>query len=182
MSLKRYIRTRCLEALWKETINCFARETVGLREEYGFAAADQPDTKEPHIYPFALLPMEGVKPRQINISPAPFLFQQGISGISDTTYDFELTFIFPPRIFKHEVGSNSYLDDITELRAWLFSGGSVANKNGRLQDPDSPGEVINLGIVKFAEQSARYAAGSAGVEVPIIIGFETREDPSGDRR
>lgn len=182
MSLKRHIRTRCLEALWKETVNCFSREDLGLRELYGFAAPDLPDTKDPRIYPFALMPMEDIAPRQINISPAPLLFQQGISAISDTTYDFELTFIFPAKLFRHVLGSNSYLDEIAELRTWLFSGGSVPNKNGRLQDPDLPGQLINNLIVKWQEQPARYAAGSAGVEVPIIIGFETRENAAGDRQ
>ncbi len=182
MSLKRHIRTRCLEALWKETVACFGREDLGLRELYGFASTDDPDTKEPRIYPYAILPMEDVAPRQINISIAPFLFQQGVGGISDTTYDYEVTFIFPSKLFRHVAGSNSYLDEMMELRTWLYAGGSVPNKNGRLQDPELPGQLINNEIVKWQEQPARYAAGSAGVEVPIIIGFQSREDSAGDRR
>lgn len=183
-NLTRRIRTRCFEALLNETRNCFARDItvatpdgpMSLQELY----SERADLK---IYGYPLHPAESIRPRQINITPAPMSFSEGVGGISDTDYDFEVTFIFPIEVIFYKAGQglNTYLDEIDEFKTWLLQGGSVPNKNARLQDPDNPGSVINLSIEKFAEQRWTPAPNQSGIEVPIIVGFGTREDRTGAR-
>jgi hypothetical protein len=175
MSLSRTIRTRMLEALWIETKNCFARAELGLDGLYGF-----PDAPNIHAHPIA--PDQRITaPRQINISPAPREFRQGIGGVSDSAYDFEILFTFPRELLYYKVGTNTYLDETEALRLYLYAGGSVPNRCGRLADPDHPGTVINQSITRWSEQGWSLAPGNGGAEVPIIVSFATSEDQQGNR-
>jgi hypothetical protein len=175
MSLPRSIRTRLLESLWTEIVNWVAQSSIGLDALYG-------GPTDRRIYPFPLLPWESTAPRQINITPAPFLFQEDVGGVTDTTYDFEIDFLFPVNIAKFVAGGNSYLDDIDSLRTWLLVGGSANNKSGRLKDPDNPGQFLNNALVKWHEGHAAVTkTGNAALELPIIVGYETRENRAGVR-
>jgi len=162
-----------LEALWTETKNCFARTELGLASAYGGAA--------PRIFAQPLKPSESIVPRQINIVSVPLSYERGTGGVTDSTYDYEILFTFPIANIFYTPGSNSYLDEVDALRYWLFAGGSAPNRNARLQDPDNPGTFINNNIIRWAEGGWRVAAGNAGVEVPVVISFETREDATGGR-
>ncbi|HSY50400.1 MAG TPA: hypothetical protein VLC46_16430 [Thermoanaerobaculia bacterium] len=173
MSLPRCIRTRLLEALWTETKNCFARDELGLAEAYGGSA--------PRIYAHPLKPGDSITPRQINIVTVPINFTEGTGGVTDSVYEYEILFTFPIQTIYYTPGENSYLCEIDALRYWLYAGGSVPNRNGRLADPDNPGAKINNNIVRWAEGGWRVAPGNAGVEVPVVISFETREDATGGR-
>jgi hypothetical protein len=178
--LDRRIRTRCLEALLLETRKCYDRDIdvatpagpQSLRDMY------RPDKKEMRIFGHPLEPGKSIVPRQINIYPAPMTFTDGVGGISDLECAFEVDFIFPGEVIFYEPGAlhNTYLDELDLLRIWLFNGGSVPNKNARLQDPDNPGSVINLEINRFSESHWADAPGNAGIVVPVIVGFGSRED------
>lgn len=170
--MSRSIRTRLFESVALEIGHYI--DQLSNADDYGALGARR-------VFPYPFLPGEQIVPRQINVNAAPFSFDQDVGGVTDSTYDFEIVFVFPLNILKFAVGQNAktYFDDIDGLRIWLFNGGSVPNKNGRLQDPDNAGQLINNRISAWREQLPRATV--AGIEVPIIVEFESREDREGQR-
>jgi len=170
--MSRSIRTRCFEALVLETAAYI--EQADNADEYG-------ETNNRRVYGYPFIPGDALKPRQINLSAMPFTFSQGVGGVSEVTYDFEIAFVFPSNVLRFVTQAPTYFDDIDGLRVWLFGGGSTPNKNGRLADPDNAGALINNAIVSWQEQRANITT-SGLLEVPVVVGFESREDRTGQRR
>jgi hypothetical protein len=180
VSLPRSIETRLLEAVWRETIACFAREDLGLVEGYG-------GPENWRIYPYPLLEAENVTPRQVNIVNVPPEYKPGIGGNSDSIKEIEVCFHFPVNnSLKFTPGQNSFLDEIKALQVWLNKGGTPQNnKNARLLDPDGNGidQYINEKIDSFAWQNPYIPLKTkAAVVYPVLIAFSVKEDSQGIKR
>jgi hypothetical protein len=186
VSLPRSILTRLHEAVWRETIACYARSELGLVEKYG-----GPDAWK--IFPIHLLPKQSVVgPRQINVVPVSPEWRPGVGGISDTEKQVALDYHFPVNeVFQFTPGGNTFHDEIDALKSWLAGGGSVENKNGRLLDPDAPtgaigaDRFININLTSFhVGDPTLYpnATSVASALVSVLVTFGTRENSQGERK
>lgn len=180
MALSRCIETRLLEAAWQETKNCF---TDAVRTSIGQPAialdATYSSNGQFRIFARPFRKNESIVPYQINIVPIPPKWQVGTGGVGTTEYELEVDFVFPFDLLNIVVGQNSFLDHIAAYRAWLAIGGSWnVPKTRALQDPDNSGKEV-AHLTSFAQDHWLLAPGNAGVIVPVILGYETREDQSG---
>ncbi len=165
IALRREIPTRLLEACYREAVALFEPLGLGYR-----------------VLPYPLMDAGGISgARQINIVNVPPDYEIGVGGVSDTEYTIEFCFFFPRSIVQFAPGANSYLDEITLLRRWLFAGGTKPNQNGRLADPDDESQTINTSITKFTWLRPQVSRNDAAIEVPVHVTFSTRETAAGDR-
>lgn len=167
MALYRCIETRLLEAVWTETKNCFAQSSLGLASTYAS-----------RIYARPFSPSETLSPFTIYINPVAPKWEPGVGGVGDNFYIVEVMFIFPFDLLNIVAGQNTFLDHVHALRQWLTAGGSWTNKTMAIQDPDNLGhEVAHLTAI--TQESPGPAPNNAGVSVPVLLEYETREDRGG---
>ncbi len=166
IALRREIPTRLLEACVREARALFEPLALGYR-----------------VFPYpAMIGAERFTgARQINVVNVPPDYEIGVGGISTTEYTIEFAFYFPRAIMVFQTGNTSYLDEITLLRRWLHAGGTVPNRNGRLADPDHPGQFINTDIKKFTWMRPTIQREEAAIEIPVHVTFGCREDADAQR-
>jgi hypothetical protein len=179
MAPSRSIETRLLEAVWTETINCF-KDSV--RTSIGEAAIGLDSTYSANgqyrIYARPFRKSESIVPYQIHMVPLPPKWEIGTGGVETTVYEIEVDFVFPFDLLNLVAGQTTFLDHIAAYRAWLAIGGSWNSKARGLKDPDNPTvEIAHL--VAFVQDHWLLAPQTAGVIIPVILRFETREDKKG---
>lgn len=167
MALSRCIETRLLEAVWRETKACFAQADLGLADLYA---------NQIHARPWQ--EGEALNPYTIFITPVPAKWEQGVGGVSDNFYIIEVTFVFPWSAANFAAGGNTFIDHIQELRAYLTGSGSLSTRTGAIADPDNLTQEV-AHIASFAWTEPSPAPGNAGMAVPVLLEYETRENKLG---
>jgi hypothetical protein len=169
VALSRCIETRLMEAVLREVKACFAQADLGLSDEYG-----------DRIYARPWMESDPLVAYTIYINPMPVTWEQGVGGVGESVYNVEVTFIFPWKAATFASGENSFLDHIEELRAYLFSGGTWPNNNNAIEDPDADNTSLAW-IRSFGWAAPEPAPNNAGMAVPVLLGYLTRENESGVR-
>lgn len=167
ITLRREIPTRLLEACVREAKALYEPLGLGYEEKiFGYPIMSEADL---------------VNPRQLHVVNVPPNYETGVGGFGSSEYTIEFCFYLPIQLARLEEGQNTYLDEIMLLRRWLYAGGSAANRNGRLEDPDFPGKTINTEIKRFAWLNPEVLPGNVGIEVPVHVTFGVDETTDGKR-
>ena len=169
MALSRCIETRLMEAVLREVKACFAQADLGLATIY----ADR-------IYARPWSEGEPITPHTVYVNPSPLMWEPGASGVSVNIYAVEVAFVFPWNAANFANGQNTFLDHVEELRAWLVTGGTMPNNHLDIEDPDNAGASLGW-LRSFRWTDPQPAPGNAGMAVPVILEYETRETKAGVR-